>query len=511
MTQHTLYTEFRCKVLRWPFKVIFEDVLGKKVKALSLLIQANVLATLLNDKLPQKTIGLSLPNTATFPIVFMALQSLGKTTAILNYAAGLSTLKRAVRTAQIQVVITSRLFEEKAKLQEAHANFKQDGIQLIYLEDLIKDLKVSTKLKGLLRVFSKPKASAQDPAVILFTSGSEGAPKAVLLSHTNIIENARQVTQRVPFHSQDILFSSLPFFHAFGLLAGVILPLFYGLKSYIYPTPLDYKTIPIKIAEVNATILFSANTFLRGYAMAAPPHLMESLTAIYAGAEKLHEETRELYLEKFKVPIYQGYGVTEASPVIAVNVKEEHTPGSVGRPLSEIEIKLAPFEGYEDGGRLCVKGPNVMLGYYLAENPGVLVPPHEGWHDTGDIAHIDENGYLYILGRAKRFAKIGGEMVSLAATEYAISQKWPEGHHAALSRHHPKKGEEIVIVTDSNSLTLGMLKDHLACLGFSNLSIPKTLIFQESLPLLPTGKIDYVNLQGTVTDLGETSNVPSLQ
>jgi len=498
MTQNTLYTEFRRKVFRWPGKVIFEDILNKKVTASTLLIQANVLGQLLKPLIPQKTVGLALPNTATFPIVFMALQGIGKTIAILNYAAGLTPLKSAIHTAQIELIITSRLFEEKAKLKDIYEGLKHDGIKIIYLEDLVPTLTLLRKIKGLLKIFSTPKISPHAPAVILFTSGSEGTPKAVLLSHQNLIENAKQVTSRISFSTQDILFSSLPFFHAFGLLAGVILPLFYGLKSYIYPTPLDYKTIPIKIAETRATIFFSANTFLRGYALASPPHLFESLTAIYAGAEKLHEETREIYLKKFNIPIYQGYGVTEASPVIAVNTKNENTPGSVGRPLNNIETRIEPFEDYKDGGRLFVKGPNIMMGYYLSETPGVLVPPIDGWHDTGDIAQLDENGYLYILGRAKRFAKIGGEMISLTAIEYAISQGWPEGHHAAISRHHSKKGEEIVVITDSKTITLEALKDHLTNLNFSNLSIPKVIILQENLPLLSTGKIDYVTLQKTV-------------
>ncbi|MEB3701379.1 Acyl-[ACP]--phospholipid O-acyltransferase [Candidatus Bealeia paramacronuclearis] len=494
---HSLFESFREAAKKSPSKIIVEDAFGESLTYRKLEIKSLVLGHAFKHVIPHDdTIGICLPNTATFGIVFIALQYLGKVTAILNYTTGYRGLISTAQTAGLKVILTSRKFLEKAHMTETFEKLAREGLTIIYLEDIKKAITLKDRILGWTGVsLISHLKSSHDPAIILFTSGSEGEPKGVILSHDNLLSNAHQISERIPFSEHDVLFSSLPFFHAFGLLAGLILPLLYGVKSYIYFSPLDYREIPKKIQETQATILFSTNTFLKGYATTSTPEMLKSLRAVFAGAEKLQEETRLLYHSRFNIPVYQGYGVTEASPVIAVNVEYFHKPGSVGPLLKDIITDIRPEPGVARGGRLFVKGPNVMVGYYVPSHHLTIQHPPEGWHDTGDIAEIDYDGYLFILGRAKRFAKIGGEMVSLGALESALEAKWPGYKHAVLAQPHPTKGEELILLTTHPALSKEDMRATLSGAGFSNLSQPKSVIFRESLPLLSTGKIDYKNLE----------------
>jgi acyl-CoA synthetase (AMP-forming)/AMP-acid ligase II len=282
------------------------------------------------------------------------------------------------------------------------------------------------KLKGYLHK-AKPlvKRKADDPAVILFTSGSEGSPKGVVLTHRNILSNAAQAASRIDFHSGDKVFNILPVFHSFGLTAGTVLPLISGVPVYFYPSPLHYRIVPELIYASNATIIFGTDTFLNGYARTAHPYDFRSIRYIFSGAEPVKASTRETYMEKFGLRILEGYGVTETAPVVSINTPMFNKSGTVGKIMPDMEWKLEPVPGIDEGGRLYLRGPNVMAGYLRAENPGVLETLPDGWHDTGDIVTIDEEGFVKIRGRAKRFAKIGGEMVSLAAVEALAGQLWP--------------------------------------------------------------------------------------
>ncbi len=283
--------------------------------------------------------------------------------------------------------------------------------------------------------------------MILFTSGSEGTPKGVVLSHRNILANCAQAAARIDFGRRDKLFNVLPVFHSFGLTAGTILPLVSGVPIYLYPSPLHYRTVPELIYGVNATIVFGTDTFLAGYARSAHPYDFRSLRYIVAGAEPVRESTRRTYMEKFGLRILEGYGVTETAPVLALNTPMFNQFGTVGRLMPGMEPRLEPVPGVDEGGRLFVRGPNVMLGYLKADNPGVIEPPPEGWHDTGDIVTIDAQGFVTIKGRAKRFAKIGGEMISLAAVEMLAAQLWPDAMSAVATAPDPRKGERLVLVT----------------------------------------------------------------
>jgi acyl-[acyl-carrier-protein]-phospholipid O-acyltransferase/long-chain-fatty-acid--[acyl-carrier-protein] ligase len=441
-----------------------------------------------------EAVGVMLPNVNAAVAAFFALQRSGRVAAMLNYSAGPAHLQSACDTAKIKTVITSRAFVDQAKLQGAVERLEQTGRRILWLEDLAKQISVPAKLAALLVPEGRPRGRAGDAAVILFTSGSEGAPKAVVLSHRNILSNCAQTAARIDFNPTDKVLNALPVFHSFGLTGGLLLPLLNGVKVLLYPNPLHYAAIPALAYDASATILFGSDTFLSGYARQAQGYDFYSLRYVFAGAEPVKAETRARFSEKFGLRILEGYGVTECAPVIAVNTPMHFRAGSVGRLLPAVEARLEPVPGVERGGRLHVRGPNIMTGYYLADDPGVLVPPKDGWHDTGDIVDIDETGFVTILGRAKRFAKIGGEMVSLAAVEASAAAAWPEFAHAAVARPDPKKGEQLVLFTTAPEASARELSAWGRAHGVPELMLPKDVRILEALPALATGKTDYVTL-----------------
>ena len=344
-------------------------------------------------------------------------------------------------------------------------------------------------------------STSNDLAIILFTSGSEGLPKGVALSHENIQANRFQLASRVDFSSKDIVFNSLPIFHSFGLTGGTLLPILAGIKTFFYPSPLHYRIVPELVYDTNATIMFGTNTFLSSYARFAHAYDFYSLRYVFAGAEKLDEETRKSWSEKFGVRIFEGYGATETSPALSTNTPMHNKPGSVGRLMPAIKFKLEEIVGITDGKKLLVSGPNIMKGYLLNTNPGKITPLEDGWYDTGDIVSIDEKGYISIKGRAKRFAKIAGEMISLTATEINLSKLCPQSSHAIIAIPDPKKGEQLILVTTSQTLKRLEISAFFKENQISELSVPKEIIMVEKLPLLGTGKVDYMEIKNMVNSI----------
>ncbi len=328
--------------------------------------------------------------------------------------------------------------------------------------------------------------------MVLFTSGSEGTPKGVVLTHENILANCRQVASRVDFSPSDIVFNALPLFHSFGLTGGMLLPLISGVKSFLYPSPLHYRIVPEMVYDTNATILFGTDTFLGGYARGGNPYDFYSVRYVFAGAEKLREETRRAWIEKFGLRILEGYGATETSPVLATNTPMHFRAGTVGRLLPGVAHRLEPVDGIAEGGRLVVAGPNIMAGYLSPARAGEIEPPAGGWYDTGDIVAIDEEGYLRILGRAKRFAKIAGEMVSLGAVETLAAALWPDRSHAALALPDARKGEQVVLITDAPAATVEAILAEARRRHITEVMVPRIVLTVASVPLLGTGKTDYV-------------------
>jgi acyl-[acyl-carrier-protein]-phospholipid O-acyltransferase/long-chain-fatty-acid--[acyl-carrier-protein] ligase len=447
-----------------------------------------------------QVLGVMLPTSNAAVVTFFAVMSAGRVPAMINFTAGAANVLAACRAAQIDTVLTSREFVEKGRLENLIAQM-QTQVRIVYLEDLRKTIGATDKLRGLFG-WKKPLVARKpdDWAVVLFTSGSEGSPKGVVLSHRNMLANVAQAAARIDFGREDKLFNVLPVFHSFGLTAGTVLPLVSGVPVYLYPSPLHYRTVPELVYGVCATALFGTDTFLNGYARVANPYDFRSLRYVLAGAEPVKEATRQIYLEKFGLRILEGYGVTECSPVMALNTPMFNKFGSVGRLLPGMEAKLEKVEGVDDGGRLFVKGPNVMLGYLRADKPGVLEVPPEGWHDTGDIVAIDDEGFVTIKGRAKRFAKVGGEMISLAAVEMLAAELWPNNVTAVSAIPDPRKGERLIMVTDKNGATRSEFTAYARSKHASELMMPAEIVVLDKLPMLGSGKVDQLAIDKFVRE-----------
>ena len=480
-------------------RTILQDPTSGEISATRFRIAVALLARKLADMTqPGETVGLMLPTSNGAAIALMALQAAGRVVAVLNFTAGAFNVTAACKTTNVRAVLCSREFVEKGGLQGLIAALAQ-YVQFIWLEDLRDSATFKEKLAAYWnrgRALAHP--SPYDPAIVLFTSGSEGAPKGVALSHANLNANVAQIVARIDLTPADVLFNMLPVFHAFGLTAGVFLGLMAGMRIYSYPSPLHYRQIPDLIYAVNATAIFGADTFLAGYARTANPYDFRSLRYIFGGAEAVKPETRRLYMEKFGQRVLEGYGVTEASPVLAVNTPMFNRVGTVGRMLPGIEYRVERVAGIEDGGRLFVRGPNVMCGYFRVDNPGELEPPPNGWHDTGDIVSIDSDGFVTIKGRAKRFAKVAGEIVSLGAVEQLTADLWPEHPPAVIAAPDPKRGERIVMATTQPGATRAEVQAWLKIKGASELMAPAQVVVLDEIPLLGSGKTDYAKLAETL-------------
>jgi acyl-[acyl-carrier-protein]-phospholipid O-acyltransferase/long-chain-fatty-acid--[acyl-carrier-protein] ligase len=446
-------------------------------------------------------VGVLMPNLASTVSLFMALNARGRIPALLNYSSGVSGIQNSCVAADIHLIITSRKFIEAAKLSTVIEQLTD--ISIIYLEDLRAQLKLSDKLWVLAySYFPKKIEQKNDVAVILFTSGSEGKPKGVALSHSAILSNIAQLRAVIDFSVKDKIFNALPIFHAFGLMIGAVLPLLEGVRLFLYPSPLHYRIIPELVYDRSCTVLAGTNTFLAKYAQFAHPYDFYSIRYVVAGAEKLMEGTRELWFNKFGLRILEGYGATEAAPVIAMSTPMAYKLGAVGQLMPGMESRVEKIEGIDEGGLFYIKGPNVMMGYYRYESPGVLQPTSsllgKGWYDTGDVVTVDSEGFIRILGRIKRFAKIAGEMVPLEVVEKIAYQASPEKEHVAITFDDEKRGEQVVICTTDQKLTREQLLQALQKLKLPEIFLPKRINYLHELPLLGSGKPDYVQIKQNV-------------
>jgi acyl-[acyl-carrier-protein]-phospholipid O-acyltransferase/long-chain-fatty-acid--[acyl-carrier-protein] ligase len=464
---------------------------------------------------PGEAVGIMLPTSLGAVVAFFGLSAFGRVPTMLNFSNGATGVLSALRTAKVKRIVTARKFIDLANLDDMVAEISTKA-EIVYLEDVKEHLTVFDKAVAATGKFAPDfvtrgtashfaanlwanltrKEPVYDrPAVILFTSGTEGEPKGVALSHFNILVNIEQARNHVPLYATDIMFNALPMFHCFGLNTGVILPLILGFKTVLHPTPLQPKEISRRIGETGATILISTDTFISQYARAGEEGALKNLRIAACGAERVRDETRQLLHRKSSIEILEGYGLTEASPLAAINQPGANHSGTIGHLLPGMDARLEPVEGIPNAGRMFIRGPNVMLGYIRPDKPGVIQPPKEGWHDTGDVVHIDEDGFISIKGRLKRFAKIGGEAVSLAVVENIALALWPDFSHAAITLPDGRKGEQIVLLTtnpEADRIDLvGWAQNH----GVPELAVPKRIIHVDVIPVLGTGKIDYTRVE----------------
>ncbi len=475
---------------------IIEDIDRTPLSYSRVVLGAAVLGRRLARLAPQGGfVGVMLPNANGAVVTFMALQAFGRVPTLLNFSAGAEAMLAACAAAEVTTVLSSRAFIERAKLGPVVERMERD-VRFVWLDDVRADLTLRDKLRGWLDArlahrLPGVRVAADMPAAVLFTSGSEGTPKGVVLSHRNFLANIAQAAAVIDFNANDRVFNAMPMFHSFGLTGGTLLPLLSGVPAFFYPSPLHYRIVPELIYGTDATIAFGTDTFLTGWARFAHPYDFYTMRYIFAGAEKLRDDTRRLYAERFGVRVLEGYGVTETSPVLAVNTPMHCRPGAAGRLLPGMEYRLDPVEGIDEGGRLVVRGPNVMLGYLRTTAPGVLEAPVDGWYDTGDICTVDATKFITIRGRAKRFAKIAGEMVSMPAAEALAGALWPDAAHAVVAVPDGRKGEALVLLTTQRDATTSALQAHARERGVAEIAVPRSLRLVDSLPLLATGKVDY--------------------
>lgn len=480
---------------------IVEDIDRKPLSYGKLILGATVLGRKL-CKFTEKEefVGFLLPNSVGASVTFFALQAYGRVPAMMNFSTGLKNMQSALTAAGAKTVLTSRRFIEMADLQETVDALAKD-VEIVYLDDVKEQISIFDKLWGLAlkpfagMIHASVGAAHDNPAVIMFTSGSEGTPKGVVLSHENLLANRYQLGARIDFNPTDIVFNALPIFHSFGLTGGTLLPILSGVKTFLYPSPLHYRIVPALVYDTNATIMFGTDTFLTGYARVAHPYDFYSVRYVFAGAERVKDETRRVWADKFGLRIFEGYGATETAPAITVNTPLYYSAGTVGRFMPGLSYELEPVPGIDEGGKLIVTGPNVMLGYLHAKTPGVIERVERQRYDTGDIVSVDPEGFVTIQGRVKRFAKIAGEMVSLGAVENYASAVWPDNMHAVISVPNPRKGEELILVTDYQDAQRADLLAYARAQGIVELMIPKNIMSVDAVPVLGTGKVDYTGVQ----------------
>jgi len=457
----------------------------------------------------QEIVGVMMPNVAATIAMLFGLGAMNRVPAMLNYTAGPAALRSACIAAGIKTVITSRRFVTVARLESAISALF--AVRIVYVEDLRARFGLLDKLWLMGWALWRPRAAmrATDPdatAVVLFTSGSEARPKGVALSHSALLANMAQMGAVIDFGPNDKFLAALPLYHSYALTACTLMPLLAGTRLFLYTTPLHYHVIPELAYTRRCTYVFGTSTFLGHYARQAHPYDFSSVRVVVSGAEKLTPEAAEQWLRRFGLRIMEGYGATECAPVLSLNTPLFYRPGTVGRLLPGIEHRVVPVPGIARGGVLHVRGANVMRGYYLYGEPGVLQPPQSeagaGWYNTGDIVEVDDDGFVTIHGRVKRFIKIAGEMVSLEVVENIARHASPQYLHAATVELIQRGGESTVLFTTDPVLTRPMLQKAARELGSQELAVARRVVHVGELPLLGSGKTDYVELHTIVERRG---------
>jgi acyl-[acyl-carrier-protein]-phospholipid O-acyltransferase / long-chain-fatty-acid--[acyl-carrier-protein] ligase len=473
---------------------IIDKALDKTVSYSRLLIASLLLAKRFK-KYKGNFLGVMLPNTAGCSIAVIATLMSGKIPVMINYSSGAEgNMRYAQKKCSFKTVITSKKLIEKIECPEVEG--------MVFLEDIMESLSGLEKIKAALQSKLPTKfiqnsvagGDINDDAVILFTSGSEKDPKAVELTHKNIGSNVTASAQAMQINDDDIFLSILPLFHVFGQTATFWLPLYCGVTAVTYPSPLEYKTVVDIIREEQTTLLVGTPVFYMGYLRQAKPGDFKSARLAVAGADKVPDWLREKFIKDHDIVLYEGYGATETSPVVSLNTPDFCRPGSIGKPIPGVQVKIIDINsgkelGPDQEGKIMVKGDLIMKGYYgdIEETSLRLV---DGWYETGDMGLMDEDGYLWHRGRLKRFVKVGGEMVSLVMVEYYLEKILGDSNDCCVVEiPDPKKGSRIIAVLTEKIAYKEMVNQLREFLP--PIAMPKEVIFMEDLPKMPSGKVDF--------------------
>jgi acyl-[acyl-carrier-protein]-phospholipid O-acyltransferase/long-chain-fatty-acid--[acyl-carrier-protein] ligase len=449
---------------------------------------------------PGARVGLLLPNAGGTLVSLLGLNSAGMVPVMLNPRGGASALGAARQATAFTTIITARALVTRLGLGPVVEGLEQAGVTFHYLEDLRPSLPET--LRGLLRRGrALVKASPDDPAIILMTSGSSGTPKAIVHSHRSIMTNVAQVGSVIDFGRRDKVLNAMPLFHAFGLSSGTLLPLVSGARVFLYPNPLDYRGVPYAADMLNATVMFVTQVFAEGYLRRADTRAFRSVRLVVGGASKFRESTIAAWNEKFGLRILVGYGLTETAPVLALNTPASNRFGTAGRLLPGIQAKLLPVEGIQADGVLHVRGDNVMLGTMSPDRPGELQRLADGWFDTGDVITMEEDGHIRIVDRLGRFAKVGGEKVSLDEIERLAGSVWAAADHIAVAVPDDRKGERVVLLTTRADARRQPLVDGARKAGMSDLTVPADVLVIDKVPMLGSGKPDLAAAKALVADM----------
>jgi acyl-[acyl-carrier-protein]-phospholipid O-acyltransferase / long-chain-fatty-acid--[acyl-carrier-protein] ligase len=453
-----------------------------------------------------ENVGVLLPNISTTVAVVLGLTAAGRPCAMLNYTSGAEAMRAACVAAGVKTVVTSKRFVRVARLESAITALT--ALRIVYLEELRDALTLRDKLWLITRALPRPRSviTQRDPsatAVVLFTSGSEARSKGVAISHDALLANMAQMRAVIDFGPNDKYLNALPMYHTYGLIACTLMPLIAGTRLFLYTTPLHYKVIPELAYTRDCTYIFGTSTFLGHYARQGHPYDFRSVRVVVSGGEKLNLEVAELWLRKFGLRVMEGYGATECGPAMSLNTPLCYRADTVGRFLPGIEWHIVPVPGISRGGELHVRSPNLMSGYYFYEQPELLHPPRSevgvGWYNTGDIVDVDSDGFVTILGRVKRFAKIAGEMVSLELVERIAYAASAEHKHAATVEQVSGHGESTVLFTTDPRLDRLTLVKAAREIEAKELAVARRIVKVASLPLLGSGKTDYVTLGSMTT------------
>jgi acyl-[acyl-carrier-protein]-phospholipid O-acyltransferase / long-chain-fatty-acid--[acyl-carrier-protein] ligase len=483
---------------------IIDKTTGKNVTYSRALIGALILSSKFR-KYDKGFIGIMIPTSAGCALATVGALMSGRIPVMINYSTGAeSNAKYAQRKCKFKTIITSKALLEKINCPVIDGMILIEDIMesVTTGEKLIAALKTKLPLKMIFNLIHK--GDEHDTAVILFTSGSEKDPKAVQLTHRNIASNIENFGGYIKINESDILLANLVFFHVFGLTVNLWVSFYYGMTMVTYANPLDFQTISNIAREEKPTIMVGTPSFFWGYLQKSSPGDFKTLRLMVAGADKCPDALREGYMKKHGVTLLEGYGATETSPVISVNSHEFNRPGSTGKVLPNVQVKLENFETGDicktrEVGKILIKGDLVMKGYY--DDPeltaDVLV---DGWYNTGDMGFFDEDGYLWHAGRFKRFAKVGGEMVSLVKVENILEKLLPEGVSCCVVEIPDEKRGSYIVAT----VTEDVNKTHILRMMLNELPIialPREFLVIKALPMMSTGKIDFRSVTKLVQDI----------